>query len=347
MTITLLAPDGVAVTAQQERQARAAVHGGGSGRQLGARSGFRVGTPSNVLTATSTTWTLGPCAAVIDPGASLHQGGYGWSSDANVTGTVTAADATYARKDIVYIQVNDSSAGDGSGAISAPVQYLAGTASASPVAPSLPARSFLVGTITVPAAGGGSPTVVRNPAEYVAAGAPQPVYSLAERDALTVYDGLTVRRMDLTGDPLQWWSVTANKWLSGNVGIPYVPIWTGITDFGTGGSLTGTYWVEGDRIRVRSKAMFGAGAVLGNSVVKCPLPPGFPITGSENFHLGNGTYTPASGIGIQPLLVFQNSGSASVWIASAPVKTPGDVPVSVASGSFFEIEFSYQTSGSI
>jgi len=203
MTITLLVPDGVAVTAQQFRQSQAALHGGGSGRQLGLRSGFRVGTPSTILSATSTTWTLNPCAIEIDPGASTYQGGYGWSSDSNVTGSVTAADATYARKDIVYIQVNDSSAGDGSGATSAPVLYLAGTASAAPVAPTLPARSFLVGTITVPQVGGGSPTVVRNPAVYVAAGAPVPVWSQAERDALTPYDGLMVLRMDLPGRPIE------------------------------------------------------------------------------------------------------------------------------------------------
>jgi hypothetical protein len=145
---------------------------------------------------------------MIDPGASTHQGMYGWSSDANVTGSVTAADATYARKDIVYIQVNDSSAGDGSGATSAPVLYLAGTASASPVAPTLPARSFLVGTITVPQAGGGSPTVVRNPAVYVAAGASLPVSSQAERDALTTYDGLSVRRLDIAGRPTETWDGT-------------------------------------------------------------------------------------------------------------------------------------------
>jgi len=284
---------------------------------------------------------------MIDPGASTHQGMYGWASDANVTGTMRAANSTYSRKDIVYIQVNDSSAGDGSGAINANPVYAYGAEDGTNAAPTLPPRSFLVGTITVPIAGGGSPTVVRNPAVYVAAGAPLPVSSVAERDALTTYDGLTVRRMDLTSDPLQWWSATANKWLSGNAGIPYVPIWTGVSDFGSGGSLTGTYWVDGDRVTVRSKAMFGAGGVIGNSVVKCPLPPGFPIAGSETFHLGNGTYTPASGIGIQPLLVFQNSGAASVWIASSPVKTPGDVPVSAASGSFFEVEFSYQTSGTI
>jgi len=213
MTITFLAPDGVAVTAQQFRQASAAQHGGGSGRQLGVRSGFRVGTPSNILTATSTTWTLGPCAAEIDPSASTHQGGYGWSTDANVTGSVTAADATNPRKDIVYIQVNDSSAGDGSGALSAPVLYLAGTPGVTPSAPTLPARSFLVGTITVPQTGGGSPTVVRNPAVFVAAGAALPVSSVGERDALTAYDGLAVRRLDLSGRPVEVWDVSASAWI--------------------------------------------------------------------------------------------------------------------------------------
>lgn len=203
MTITFLQPDGVAITAQAARQGSAAVYGGGSGRRLGGRSGFRVDTPSNILTATSTTWTLGPCSAMIDPGASTHQGMYGWASDANVTGSVTAADATNARKDIVYIQVNDSSAGDGSGAKSATPAYLAGTPSASPVAPALPARSFLVGTIDVPKVGGGSPTVTLNPARFAAAGGILPVYSQAERDALVAYAGLTVRRMDVTGHPLE------------------------------------------------------------------------------------------------------------------------------------------------
>lgn len=193
MTITLLAPDGVAVTAQQERQAKAAQHGAGSGRQLGGRSGFRVGTPTNVLTVTSTTWTLGPCAAELDPGASTHQGMYGWSNDSNFSGSVTAADGTNPRKDIVYIQVNDSSAGDGSGAVSAPLLYLAGTPGVDPSAPALPnVRCFLVGTITVPQVGGGAPSAVLNPARYVAAGGILPVASEAEAAGLVQTPGLTI-----------------------------------------------------------------------------------------------------------------------------------------------------------
>ena len=124
MTITLLAPDGVQITAKQERQAKAAQHGAGADRRLGGRSGFRVDTPSTVLTATSTTWTLAPCSAMIDPGTVAYQGMYGWSSDANITGGVTAADATNPRKDIVFIRLNDSSAGDGtSGTPSAVPEY--------------------------------------------------------------------------------------------------------------------------------------------------------------------------------------------------------------------------------
>jgi hypothetical protein len=217
MTITFLAPDGVAITAQQERQAKAALFGGGAIRPLGGRSGFRPGTDITTLVATTTQWTLKPCAAMIDPAATFHQGMYGWSSDADITGAVTAADVTYTRKDIVYIQINDSSAGDGSGATTAPVVYLAGTPSASPAAPALPARSFLIGTITVPQAGGGSPTVALNPARFVAAGGILPVFSLAERDALVKHDGLTVQRLDLTGFPMEVCSGVTWRPALGNV----------------------------------------------------------------------------------------------------------------------------------
>lgn len=193
MTITFLQPDGVPITAQAERQGSAALNGAGNGRQLGARNGFRVGTPLDTLSATSTVWTLKPCSAMIDPGWTAHQGAYGWATDADITGPITAADATYDRRDIVYIQISDSSAGDGSGAKSAPVLYLAGTPSATPAEPALPPRSFLVGTIIVPKVGGGNPLAVLNPARFVAAGGVLPV-TPGEQAALTKYAGLTTSR---------------------------------------------------------------------------------------------------------------------------------------------------------
>jgi len=200
MTITCQPMDATAgapaYSAQNERQNMAPLFGGGGGVVLGARSGWRVGTPSNILSVTSTAWTLGPSSAVITPGAATAQGSYRWATDANITAAnnLTPPDATYDRKDIVYIQVNDSSSGDGSGALTAPVLYLAGAATATPVAPTLPARSFLVGTITVPKVGGGSPTVIRNPAVFVAAGGILPVADGSEQAPLTQYPGSATSR---------------------------------------------------------------------------------------------------------------------------------------------------------
>ena len=202
MTIYLLQPDGVPISAGAHRRGRAALYGGGANRAVGGRSGFRADTPSNILAVSTSSWSLQACSAMIDPGASVNQGMYGWASDATITGTPTPPDATLPRKDIYYIQVSDSSAGDGtSGTPNAPVLYLAGTPAASPVAPTLPPRSFLIATVTVPQSGGGSPTVVLNPARFAAAGASLPVYSQAERDALSLYDGLKVQRRDVTGSP--------------------------------------------------------------------------------------------------------------------------------------------------
>lgn len=231
MTITLLAPDGVAVTAQQERQARAAMFGGFPTRPLGGRSGYRPGTTADTLTATSTTWTLKPCALHIDPGATTTQGMYGWASDANITGSVTAADATNPRVDIVYLQISDSTSGDGSGAVTYAPQYLAGTPAVTPAAPALPPRSFLLGTISVPKSGGGSPTATVNPVYCVAAGGVLPVSSQSEVDALTMYDGRAVIRLDLPGSPIQtcdgaaWWpqqlqSISPTGWgCSGDIDV--------------------------------------------------------------------------------------------------------------------------------
>jgi hypothetical protein len=205
-----------AYSALNARQAQSAVYGAPAG-VFSARSGWRVGTPNSVVSVTSLLWTLNPCAAIISPAAVLYQGSYGWATDQAVTGAVTPADGTNPRLDILYIQINDSSAGDGSGALSAPVQYLAGAATATPVAPTLPVRSFLVATIAVPKAGGGAPTVTLNQKFFVAAGAAVPVFSKAERDALTPYASLSVIRLDVPGAPVQIYDGTAWKTQAHNV----------------------------------------------------------------------------------------------------------------------------------
>jgi hypothetical protein len=241
MTITILPIDADTTTllpsypALNERQAFAAMDSNPMGSVFGGRSGFRVGTLPSIVSVTSTLWTLNPCSARLFPAGVTYQGGYGWATDVAVTGAVTAADPSNPRLDILYITVNDMSAGDGSGARNAPVNYLAGTAAGTPVAPAVPPRSFLVATIAVPKATTGSPTITLNTARYVAAGAKLPISLLSERTALTPYLGMEIQRLDLTqvspSGVKEVWNGTTwdhfghSEWTFAATGIPSATVW--------------------------------------------------------------------------------------------------------------------------
>jgi len=244
MTITVLPIDADTTTglpsypALNERQAFAALDGNPVASVFGGRSGFRVGTLPSIVSVTSTQWTLNPCSARIFPAGVTYQGGYGWASDQVITGIAptnfTVADPSNPRLDILYITVNDSSAGDGSGARSAPVNYLAGTPSGTPAAPALPPRSFLVATIAVPKVGTGSPTITLNTARYVAAGARLPIFSTGERALLTPYQGMEILLMG-TNQPScgtverfngsTWDHFGHSEWTFAAAGIPSSAVW--------------------------------------------------------------------------------------------------------------------------
>lgn len=174
-----------------------------------------------------------------------------------------------------------------------------------------------------------------------------PVASATERDGLaaTAPGGVlpvptVVWRTDK--NRLETWNGTV--WRAG-FGTTYTPIWTGVTDFGTGGSLTGTYWVDGDRVTVRSRAKFGSAATMGTGAVYCPLPTGLPIGGNENANLGTGFHVTSGGI-LRPLMVFAGSSTtASVWTTQIPVQTPGGASYPAGNGDYMEISINYQTSG--
>lgn len=201
------------------RQAQSAYLSGASAtRPLGVHSGVRPGTPTTTVEVTSTTWTVHPHAGAIDAQAAAEASGYLYAFDADVTGAMTAADGTNARKDILYVRVDDPAEGDGTSVPAVAVGYLAGSPSGTPAAPALPARSMLLGEVLVPKAGGGSPSVTWKAPAAVAAGAPVPVASQAERDALAEYAGLQVVRLDdaaavETWDGTVWRSNRAGDWV--------------------------------------------------------------------------------------------------------------------------------------
>jgi hypothetical protein len=168
--------------AQQFRQTMGALTYNGTARTLGAQSGIWPDR-NPTITASSTTWTVTPFAAVVDAAFTTTQGAYFVAADANLTGSVTAA-AGSARIDLLYIQVNDTVI-DSSGSRNATVSYLAGTAGAG-VPPATPARSVAIANINVPASGGGSPTVTNVWPYAVAAGGILPVANAAAYPASPV-----------------------------------------------------------------------------------------------------------------------------------------------------------------
>jgi hypothetical protein len=128
------------------------------GTAMGSRAGVRPGDTG--LTTTLAGSTINVSAGV----ATLYRSGQGVYRAAmpasTSPGTVNAAHATLPRVDLVYLRVWDTDV-DASGLRKAEAVYLAGTAAASPVAPT-PAGTQIyipIATISVPASGGGSPSV--------------------------------------------------------------------------------------------------------------------------------------------------------------------------------------------
>ena len=157
--------------------------GATAARPLGARSGVRPGTPSNTVTATSTTWTCQPFAGLLDGQTAVEAGPYALAFDAVAAGAITAASASIARVDLIYVQVDDPSESDGSSVPAVTRKYLAGTVAST--APATPARSMVVAHINVPISGGGSPTVTWVAPYLAAAGGVVHFRNATERDAET------------------------------------------------------------------------------------------------------------------------------------------------------------------
>jgi len=187
MTNSAWAIDGQSDTAQLARQTSIAPLApmGAAARPVGARSGVRFGS-GVVATVTSTTWTVRPHVGIMDAQTAATAGPYGYAIDTAVTGAVTAAGAS-ARTDALWIRIDDT-VQDGSGATAVVPGYTASSSTA-------PARAMLLGTISVPASGGGAPTFTPThpwlPTFII------PVRTQAERDALPVGDGVWVDRLDL------------------------------------------------------------------------------------------------------------------------------------------------------
>ena len=152
--------------------------GATAARPLGSRSGVRPGTSITTVTASATTWTAGPFAGCADVMLAAESGAYTFSFDAPATGAVTAANASFPRRDAIFVQVVDPE--DGTTTPSAVRGYLAGTVNSGGtlVIAAVPAGAFVIAEINVPIAGGGAPTVTWLNKIAVGAGGILPIRTL-------------------------------------------------------------------------------------------------------------------------------------------------------------------------
>lgn len=194
------------------------------GTALGSRPGIRPGDPGLAVSLAGTTVNVTAGTATLYRST---QAVYRAQLAATSPGTLTAANASFSRIDLVYLRVWDTAV-DSSGLRKADTVYLAGTASASPVAPTPGATEIYIplATITVPSTGGGgtgAATVSSAVRQItVAPGGILPVSLAADIAASGLYAG-QVRYNTVTGG-LEIWSGSA--WQAQGVWTSFTPTWT-------------------------------------------------------------------------------------------------------------------------
>jgi hypothetical protein len=152
-------------------------------RPFGVHSGVRPGTSPDTVTVSGSTWTVHPCAGVIDPHLSASAGPYSWAVAEPESGTVPAASQVYTRWDQVYLVIDDPAETDSEVTPTARIEYRVGEPAATPARPTAPERSLLLARIIVPPAGA-APSVVWEALYLAAASAPIRVRSTTEANLL-------------------------------------------------------------------------------------------------------------------------------------------------------------------
>ena len=174
--------------------------------------------------------------AVVNGTQNATQGSYVFLNDGAVSLTISAANATNPRRDLIIARIYDSQY-SGSSNTSA-LEVVTGTASATPTDPPMPANSIALAKINVAAA---ATSITAGMVEdlrdfYAAPGGIIPVRNATRRNALVKYDGLTVYRLDT--HVLETWNSSAAGWNSQSSSSGT----TGITA-ATGWSINSQTWV--------------------------------------------------------------------------------------------------------
>lgn len=170
--------------------------------QFGARAGVLQNATTPEVTISGFTVSVRDFNCVVNPTAAGTQGGPYLCAIPADSHTVTAADGSNPRKDILLARVLDD-AEDLSGFIVEETYLLDGTPAAVPVAPDIPVGELYLATVDVPASGGGNPTLTYNPKFTVAVGGILPVPDTAGLPTIVRREGMYADQAD-TNTLMRW-----------------------------------------------------------------------------------------------------------------------------------------------
>ncbi|MCX5176706.1 hypothetical protein [Streptomyces virginiae] len=260
-----------------------------NGTAVGSRAGIRPGDPGLAVSLAGTTVNVTAGTAVVHRAG---QGVYRAQLAATSPGTLTAANATFARVDLVYLRVWDTAV-DSSGLRKADTVYLAGTPSASPATPSPGGTEIYIplATINVPNTGGGgtgSATVSSTIRQVtVAPGGILPVTSATDIAIAGVYTG-QARYNTVRGVPEYW---NGSAWKAQGDYTAYTPSWTAASANPTlgNGTLVARWTRVGSQIQTSGNLTLGSTSSGGTGVWSISLPVAAGATGVTCF--GSCDYT--------------------------------------------------------
>lgn len=244
--------------------------GKASTRPIGARSGVSAGTPPSIVAASSTTWTVSAHSGMLDTSASAADGPTPYLFNTDQTGSMTAADGTNPRIDLLSIQLDDPSEGDGTSVPLPVVVYTVGTAASSPAIPTTPARAFAIAQINVPHTGGGSPSITWVAPYAVAAGGIVPASASGQYPGSPLegqyVDDATLNAL-LRYDGTAWRTIVQDR-------LTYTPALTAAAGSPTigNGTILGWYQLVGRRCDFSIDLTWGSTSNGGGGAMSLGLP---------------------------------------------------------------------------
>lgn len=259
-----------------------------------------------------------------------------------ITLTFSAAPATGGRIDLVVVKQNNIENGDADSRVN--VSVVTGTASGSPVAPSVPAGAAKYLQVLINA--GVTNMAAATWTNYMQSQYAQPQLQASTLSGLNSVTGVMSQLAIVTSDSTAWKNgvyVWTGSWvqIAGTGRTSFTPSWTNL-NLGSGGTATGYYTVLANWVQGYVKITLGTGfSISSDPKFTAPVTMGFP---SDPAALGTGQMVRTGTGYYSAMTVCDGSGNVALKAlggASFLAGITSTAPASWAAGDVFTLNFAY------